>query len=71
MSSSNAMPRYLSEENENTNLQNMTPIEYYAQWNKSDGERQIFWVIAYMWNLENKMNEYNPTEIDPQIQRTN
>ena len=31
-------------------------IVYYAQWSKSDGERQILYVITYMWNLKNKTN---------------
>ena len=30
----------------------------------SDRERQIFYVITYMWNLKNKTNEYNKTETD-------
>ena len=29
---------------------------YYAQWKKSDGERQILYVITYMWDLKNKTN---------------
>ena len=33
----------------------------------SDRERQILYVIIYMWNLKNKMNEYNKTEIDSQL----
>ena len=40
------------------------PRGYYAQRNKSDRERQIFYVITYMWNLKNKTNEYNKTETD-------
>ena len=27
---------------------------YHAKWNKSDRERQILYVITYMWNLKNK-----------------
>ena len=30
---------------------------YYAEWNKSDRERQIPYNLTYMWNLENKTNE--------------
>ena len=30
---------------------------YYAKWNKSYGERQILYVITYMWYLNNKTNE--------------
>ena len=33
---------------------------HYAQWNV----RQIHCVVTYMWNLENKMNEYNKIETD-------
>ena len=29
---------------------------YYAKWNKSDRERQIPYVITYMWNLKNTTN---------------
>ena len=32
------------------------PGVFYAQWNKSDRERQIIYIITYMWNLKNKMN---------------
>ena len=34
---------------------------------KSNTERQILHDIIYMWDLKNKMNEYNKTEIDSQI----
>ena len=30
--------------------------EYYAKWNKSDGERQILYYLTYMWNLRNRAN---------------
>ena len=41
------------------------PGEYYAQWNKSDRERNILYVITYTWNLKNKTHEwYNQTETD-------
>ena len=44
------------------------PWEHYAEWNKSDRERQILYIITYMWNLKNKIkNEYNKTETDSQI----
>ena len=43
------------------------PKEYCVQWNESDKERQILYAITYMWNLKNKMNDYNKTEIDLQI----
>ena len=33
------------------------PKEYYARWNKSDRERQILYVITYMWNLKTKTSE--------------
>ena len=33
------------------------PRGYYVQWNKSDRERHILYVIIYMWNLKNKTNE--------------
>ena len=29
---------------------------YYIWWNKSGRERQILYVITYMWNLKNKAN---------------
>ena len=29
---------------------------HYAKWNKSDRDRQILYVITYMWNLKNKTN---------------
>ena len=38
---------------------------------KSDRERQIFYVLSYMWNPKNKTNVYNKTETDSQSQRTN
>ena len=34
-------------------------------------EKDKYIVISYMWNLKNKTNEYNKTETDSQIQRTN
>ena len=30
---------------------------YYPKWNKSDRERQILYVLTYMWNLKNNTNE--------------
>ena len=30
--------------------------EHYAQWNKSDRERQILYYIASVWNLKNTTN---------------
>ena len=30
---------------------------HYAKWNKSDRERQILFVITYMWNLKGKTNK--------------
>ena len=44
--------------------------EYHVQLSKSDRERQIPYDFTYMWNLK-KVNEYNKTETDSQIQRTN
>ena len=29
---------------------------HYAEWNKSDREKQILYVITYMWNLKNTTN---------------
>ena len=46
------------------------PRENYALWNKSDRERQIFYAITYTWNLKNKTNVYNKTEIDSQREQT-
>ena len=46
------------------------PREYYAHWNKSDREREILYVITYMWKLKNKTNEWTyqnrnrPTDIE-------
>ena len=37
----------------------------------SQTERQILYDITYMWNLKIKTNEFNKTETDSQIQRTN
>ena len=31
--------------------------EYYAQWNKSDRERQMLYDIPYMWNIKNETTE--------------
>ena len=37
--------------------------DYYTKWSKSDRERQILYVITYMWNLKLKqINEYNKTD---------
>ena len=33
------------------------PRGYYANWSKSDRERQIPYDLAYMWNLKDKTNE--------------
>ena len=38
---------------------------------KSDRERYTLYVITHMWNLKNKANEFNKTEADSQIKRTN
>ena len=35
---------------------------YYAKWSKSDIERQILYVITYIWNLNKQMNQYNKIE---------
>ena len=29
------------------------PGGHYATWNKSDRERQIMYILTYMWNLKN------------------
>ena len=34
----------------------------------SNRERQRLYLIAYMYNLKNKMNEYNKIEIESRIQ---
>ena len=45
---------------------------HYAQWNKSDRERQILYDITYIWNLKNTtVSEYNKNEAELQIQWTN
>ena len=33
------------------------PKGYYAEWRKSDRERQILNGFTYLWNYENKANE--------------
>ena len=33
----------------------------------SDRERQILYFITYVWNLKNKVNEYNKIQRDSQI----
>ena len=38
------------------------PRGYYAKWNKSDRERQIFYDSTYMGNLENKAERLIDTE---------
>ena len=44
------------------------PREHHTKWSKSDRERQILYIITYMWNLKYKQtNEYNKTETDSQI----
>ena len=41
---------------------------YYANWNKSDRERQTLYDITYMWNLKTiTTSEYNKKETDSQI----
>ena len=37
---------------------------------KSERERQIAMHFTYMWNLNNKTNEYKKREIVSQIQKT-
>ena len=42
------------------------PWGYYVKWNKSNGERQIWYDFTYMWNMkklinENKINKPNQT----------
>ena len=45
------------------------PGGYYTWGNKSDRERKMLCIMSYMGILKHKMNEYNKTEIDSQIQR--
>ena len=41
--------------------------DYHTKWSKPDRERQISYIITYMWNLKNDTNELiYKTEIDPQ-----
>ena len=43
------------------------PRDYHTKWSKPDRERQISYIITYMWNLKNDTNELiYKTEIDPQ-----
>ena len=34
------------------------PTDYHTKWSKSDRERQILYIIIYMWNLKNNTNEF-------------
>ena len=34
------------------------PAAYYTQWSKSEKERQILYINAYLWNLE---RQYQPS----------
>ena len=34
------------------------PGGYYGEWKKSDRERQILYVITYMWTWKNKINKW-------------
>ena len=46
------------------------PREYYAEWNKSDRERQVPLYITYMRNLKNNTKECTcKIETDSQIQK--
>ena len=47
------------------------PSEYYANWNKSDREKQIPYAFTYMWNLKNKTNEQIKQNKSRLILRTN
>ena len=41
---------------------------HYGKWNKSERERQILYVITYMWNLKiQQTGEYNNKEADLQM----
>ena len=43
------------------------PRDYHAKWSKSDRERQIPYVVTYMWNLKYDTNELiYKTETDSQ-----
>ena len=33
------------------------PRAYYTEWSKSEREKQILYINAYIWNLENGINE--------------
>ena len=35
------------------------PGVYYAKWNKSDRERQILYIVTYIWNLKSKTMNMN------------
>ena len=43
------------------------PGDYHTKWSKSDRERQIMYVITYLWNLKNKTDEFSKTETDSQV----
>ena len=36
---------------------------YYANWNKSDRERQIPYDLTYMWNLKKQINKENRNKL--------
>ena len=38
------------------------PRGYYAEWNKSDWERQIPYDFTHIWNLGNKADEHRGKE---------
>ena len=44
--------------------------EYYTKWNKSDWERKILYDITYMWNLKNKTDKCNKTDIENKLMDT-
>ena len=37
---------------------------------RSQTEKDKYYVITYVWDLKNKTNQYNKTEIDSQIEQT-
>ena len=48
------------------------PRDYHTKWRKSEGERQIPYDIAHMWNLKHNTNEcIYKTETDSQTSKTN
>ena len=61
----------------NTTCSNMDgPRDYHTKWSKPDGEKQISYDIAYMWDLKERykwtyiQNRNRPTDIENKVMLT-